>query len=67
MAIEGKTDLLTADETARELRISTDHLYRLVKSKRLPHVRVGRTYRFDLHEVLAALRGTPDEPPAVAS
>ncbi|MGN6202775.1 MAG: helix-turn-helix domain-containing protein [Solirubrobacterales bacterium] len=38
--------LLNADEAARLLHVPRSTLYELVRSRRLPHVRVGRTLRF---------------------
>lgn len=38
--------LLDANEAARLLRVPRSTLYELVRSRGLPHVRVGRTLRF---------------------
>jgi excisionase family DNA binding protein len=38
--------LLDADEAAQLLHIPRSTLYELVRSRHLPHVRVGRTLRF---------------------
>lgn len=38
--------LLDANETARLLRVPRSTLYELVRSRGLPHVRVGRALRF---------------------
>lgn len=38
--------LLNAEETARLLRVPRSTLYELVRSRSLPHVRVGRSLRF---------------------
>jgi excisionase family DNA binding protein len=38
--------LLNADEAAQLLHVPRSTLYELVRSRRLPHVRVGRTLRF---------------------
>lgn len=49
--------LLTADEAARLLRVPRSTLYELVRSRGLPHVRIGdRALRFtrsDLEEWIA--------------
>ncbi len=37
--------LLTADEVADQLRVSTMTVYRLIRRGELPAVRVGRNYR----------------------
>lgn len=38
--------LLNADEAAQLLHVPRSTLYELVRSRRLPHVRVGRGLRF---------------------
>lgn len=38
--------LLNADEAAKLLHVPRSTLYELVRSRHLPHVRVGRTLRF---------------------
>lgn len=38
--------LLKADEAAQLLHVPRSTLYELVKSRRLPHVRMGRSLRF---------------------
>lgn len=38
--------LLNADEAAQLLNVPRSTLYELVRSRRLPHVRMGRTLRF---------------------
>lgn len=38
--------LLNAEEAARLLKVPRSTLYELVRSRGLPHVRVGRTLRF---------------------
>ncbi|MEX0868661.1 MAG: helix-turn-helix domain-containing protein [Nitriliruptoraceae bacterium] len=51
------TQLLTADEVADQLRVSTMTIYRLIRRGELPAVRVGRNYRVrasDLDTYLAA-------------
>lgn len=49
--------LLTTDEAARLLRVPRSTLYELVRSRGLPHVRIGerglRFTRSDLHEWIA--------------
>lgn len=49
--------LLTADEAARLLRVPRSTLYELVRSRGLPHIRIGerglRFTRSDLHEWIA--------------
>ena len=47
--------LLTAKELAQTLHCHLDHVYRLARSGRIPHFKVGHTYRFDVEAVLNAL------------
>jgi len=48
--------LITVEDLARHLGISTMSVYRLVEAGRLPHYRAGRQIRFRLEEALEALR-----------
>lgn len=50
-----KDKLITLRELARELRCSEATLYRLAKERRLPCMRLGKSYRFRLDAVLEAL------------
>jgi excisionase family DNA binding protein len=47
--------LWDVDRTAVELAISKAHLYRLIREKRVPFVRVGRLVRFHPKDVRAWL------------
>jgi excisionase family DNA binding protein len=38
--------LLNADEVAERLGMTRGFVYRLAREDRIPHVRLGRTYRF---------------------
>jgi excisionase family DNA binding protein len=38
--------LLNADEAAQLLHVPRSTLYELVRSRHLPHIRIGRTLRF---------------------
>lgn len=44
----GPAPLLTVAEAAEHLRISTKHLYKMVKEKRVPYSRVGAALRFSI-------------------
>jgi excisionase family DNA binding protein len=45
--VDGLTEpLLNADEAAQLLHVPRSTLYELVRSRHLPHVRVGRSLRF---------------------
>ena len=48
--------LSTIKETAKALRISVRHLNTLVSKKAIPSVKIGRSRRFDIAEVIAALK-----------
>ena len=48
--------LSTPQELADFLVISRDQLRRLIREGVIPYVRIGRDLRFDVREVLAALR-----------
>lgn len=43
--------LLDANEAARLLHVPRSTLYELVRSRELPHVRIGRTLRFTRHDL----------------
>jgi excisionase family DNA binding protein len=45
--------LLNAEEAARLLKVPRSTLYELVRSRELPHVRVGRTLRFTRQDLSA--------------
>lgn len=54
--------LLTANEVAEQLRVSTMTVYRLVRRGELPAVRVGRNYRIRQHDLAAYLDGQVVDP-----
>jgi excisionase family DNA binding protein len=47
--------LLTIDELAERLDVSTRHVRRLVAEKRVPYLKVGKFIRFDPAEISAWL------------
>ena len=56
MALSSKTQLLTVNEVARELRVSNMTIYRLIKSGEIRAIRVGKNYRIresDVNKYLA--------------
>jgi excisionase family DNA binding protein len=57
--------LLTAQEVADQLRVSTMTIYRLIRRGELPAVRVGRNYRVLAGELDAYLRGQVVDPSSV--
>ena len=44
-------DLLTIDQLAEHLGITTRHVHRLVAERRVPYVKVGWLVRFDQDEI----------------
>jgi excisionase family DNA binding protein len=50
------TPLLTVPELARELNISESKIYELKDQRVIPHVRLGKSVRFDREAVLAAIK-----------
>lgn len=55
--------LLTGDELAEQLRINSEQVARLARSRRIPYINVGtgvrEDRRYDLTAVKAALERTP--------
>jgi len=58
--------LLTIDQLAEHLGITTRHVRRLVAERRVPYLKVGKLVRFDPAEIAAWLddRRTPGRRPA---
>ena len=52
----GKAQLLTIPEVAEGLGLSERQVYRLVKSKKLPGLKLGRDWKFDPHAVEQFIR-----------
>lgn len=50
--------LITTQELARLVQISTDQLYEMARDGRLPHYRFGRAVRWRYDKVLDALANT---------
>jgi excisionase family DNA binding protein len=46
---------MTRDEIAKFLRYSSRHISNLMKSRRIPYLKVGSSVRFNPHAVLEAL------------
>ena len=56
--------ILTVEETAELLRVTDQHLRKLIKEGKIPAVRVGRSlriYRNELRDVLEGTRVTGDD------
>lgn len=53
--------LLKASELAEKLNLNTETIYRLAKSRKIPHITVGRSKRFDLAAVVAAMQSSPED------
>lgn len=47
--------LWTVDDAAEYLNFSRKHIYRLVESGKLPHLKIGRRIRFRFQEIEAFL------------
>ena len=58
---DSRLRMISADELAGILNLTVDSVYRLVRRGVLPAYRVGRTVRFDLDRVEAALAVRQDE------
>jgi excisionase family DNA binding protein len=56
--------LMDADGVAAVLQVSRWSIYRWASAGRIPSVRLGRRVRFELDQVIAALRHTPTARPA---
>lgn len=52
-----KQRMLNAQELADQLKCARGTIYKLVKRGRLPHMRLGSDFRFDLAKVMEALEG----------
>lgn len=52
-----ESDLLTAREVAMRLRMPVSTVYHLAKTKRLPAVQIGRTWRFRQRDIDTLLNG----------
>lgn len=50
------SSLITAEQLAETLGVSTNLVYRMATSGEIPHYRVGPRLRFNLTEVLETLR-----------
>lgn len=46
MAKEPKSEIMTADETCRYLKITPRTLYRYLRSRRIPAFKLGKEWRF---------------------
>lgn len=56
-------NLLTAEELAKELRVSVETIWRYTREKRIPFIQLGsRQYRYDASAVVQALQRKADIP-----
>ena len=51
-----QTEYVSADELASILRVTGKHIRILCRENRIPHLRVGRTYRIPLAQAIEAMR-----------
>ena len=54
-----KESMLTTDQLAKVLGVHIVTVQRMVKQGRIPAIRVGSDYRFDMNKVLEALAVNP--------
>lgn len=54
-----KESMLTTDQLAKALGVHIVTVQRMVKQGRIPAIRVGSDYRFDMNKVLEALAVSP--------
>jgi excisionase family DNA binding protein len=54
-------EMLTVQDVAGILKVSDDHVYKLVREGRIPAVRLGRIYRFNAETIARLKRGDLDE------
>ena len=49
-------DILSPDETARALGVSTKTVYQLLRNNTIKHIKMGRTYKVPKAHILCYLR-----------
>lgn len=54
------SEIVSARELSERLKLTLPTIYRLVRNEKLPHFRVGGSYRFDYEEVVRILKGEGD-------
>lgn len=54
-------EIMTAAELARFLKVTPQTIFRWTHNGSIPSMRAGRSLRYDLAEVLRALKSMPDE------
>ncbi|MCM8787019.1 MAG: helix-turn-helix domain-containing protein [Candidatus Omnitrophica bacterium] len=50
-----ETEILTFQEVRRFLKVSNSTLYRLAQSKKIPALKIGRTWRFRKEKLISWL------------
>jgi excisionase family DNA binding protein len=55
-AIAGGEELASPLEAARQFSVSRSLIYKLIKTKKIPHYRVGSSVRISMAELRAVLR-----------
>jgi excisionase family DNA binding protein len=56
MAKEPKSELMTAEETCRYLKITPRTLYRYLRSRQIPAFKLGKEWRFVRSDLLQWIR-----------
>jgi len=59
--IQTQSGLLTTRELASLLKFSERHIANLVRSRRIPRIKIGHAVRFDGNAVLRALKAYEEE------
>jgi excisionase family DNA binding protein len=60
--IDGANDLLTAGEVAAILRVTPDWVYAQTRSRRIPHLRLGRYVRYRRGALIAWMEAVESSP-----
>ena len=53
----GEVQIVTAKELSQYLKLSESTIYKLAASGEIPGFKIGDSWRFDLDEVMAKIRG----------
>ena len=62
MAKEPKSELMTAEETCRYLKITPRTLYRYLRSRRIPAFKLGKEWRFVRSDLEQWIRNRTNAP-----
>jgi excisionase family DNA binding protein len=62
MLVDSMREILTPEQVAEYLQLTTDTVYRLIRNHKLAAARVGRTYRIPREDLDAFLLATSTRP-----